>query len=83
MKPGWLENLGAVRPSHIFFSRPVPLRRIQTRLIRIGILCAIFSFPFSVWGQILAATTDSQGSQAKTPSASVMIPSRCRQHAAA
>jgi outer membrane protein len=44
---------------------PTAQLRTQSRLIRIGIVCAFISFPFTVWGQ----TTDSQRTQAK-PAAS-------------
>ena len=57
---------------NVSFSLSVRSRQTQSRLIRIGVLCAIFSFPFSVSGQTVAPTTESQASQVK-PAASTQI----------
>ena len=57
---------------NVSFSLSVRSRQTQSRLIRIGVLCAIFSFPFSVSGQTVAPTTESQESQVK-PAASTQI----------
>src|SRR6266478_8916569 len=58
--------------SNVSFSPSVRSRQTQSPLIRIGVLCAIFSFPFSVSGQTIAPTTESQESQVK-PAASTQI----------
>ncbi len=48
------------------FSPSVRFRRTQSRLIGIGVLCAVLSFPFGVWGQTTAPATGSQDSQVKS-----------------
>jgi len=63
---------GTAQLSSAFLSPFIRSRRTQSRLIRIGVLCAIFSFPFGVWGQTIGPTTESQGSQAG-PTASTRI----------
>jgi outer membrane protein len=60
------------RPSNAFFSPAIRSRRLRSRLIRIGVLFAMFSFPFGVWSQTIAPTTESEGSQVK-PAGSVQI----------
>ena len=83
MKPGWLENSKRVTGAtsevptmlrkialwNVSFSPSVRLRRTQSRLIRIGLLCAMFSFPFNVWGQAIAPSSESQAK----PAASMQI----------
>src|SRR5208283_4779951 len=56
-----------------------------SRLILIGVLCAVLSFPFGVWGETMAPTTESRGSQV-TPAGSTGIdygmPERLRRQVA-
>ena len=54
---------------NVSFSPSVRLRRTQSRLIRIGLLCVMFSFPFNVWGQAIAPSSESQAK----PAASMQI----------
>jgi hypothetical protein len=57
--------MGTTRSMRVFFSPNTQSRRAQYRLIRIGVLCAIFSFPFGVWGQTIATTPEKQESRMK------------------
>ena len=56
---------GNARLSNASSSTSVRLRRTQCGLIGIGLLCALLSYPFVVWGQSTAPTTQSQESQVK------------------
>jgi outer membrane protein TolC len=60
------------QPSIAFFSSFIRSRRAQSRLIQIGILCAMFSFPFGVWGQTIAVASESQGSEVE-PAGSMRV----------
>jgi outer membrane protein len=86
MKPRWLENSKRVTSAtsevptmlrkialwNVSFSPFVRLRRTQRRLLRIGLLCTMFSFPLSAWGQTVSPTTGVQASPAE-PTASEPI----------
>jgi len=63
---------GIAGPSYAFFSPSIRHRQTQSRLIRIGILCAMISFPVGVWGQTIGPTTGSKGSEVQ-PAGSVRI----------
>ena len=56
-------NLGTAGPSNGSFSLFVRLRRTRSRWIGIGVLCAVLSFPFGVWGQTITLAAESPGSQ--------------------
>jgi outer membrane protein len=73
----WLAGIrsasrGAALSSNAFFSTSIRLPKTQSRLIQIGVLCAMFSFPVGAWGQTAASNTESQGSQVK-PAGSTRI----------
>ena len=53
---------GAARQANAF-SPSVRFRRTQSRLIGIGVLCAVLSFPFGVRAQTIAPSTGSQDSR--------------------
>jgi outer membrane protein len=83
MKPRWLENSKRVTSAtsevptmlrkiarwNVSFSPFVRLRRTQRRLLRIGLLCTMFSFPLSAWGQTISPATGVQPTLAE-PAAS-------------
>jgi outer membrane protein len=52
------------RLSNAFYSPAIRSRRPRSRLIQIGVLFAMFSFSFIVWGQTIEPTTEGGGSQA-------------------
>ena len=58
-------RLGNARLSNASSSPSVRLQGPQSRVIGIGLLCALFSYPFAVWGQTIAPGTESQESQVK------------------
>ncbi len=51
-----------IAPSNPSFSPYVRLLRARNRFIGIGVLCAVFSLPFGVWGQTIAPTAESRES---------------------
>jgi len=55
-----------LRSFRAFVSPSIRAQRIQSRLIRIVVLCALFSISFGVWGcQTVVPSTESRGSQVK------------------
>ena len=58
-------NRTPAEPSNPFFSTSVQSRRTQRRLIAIGVLCAMISFPFAIWGQTISPTTENREFQVK------------------
>ena len=61
---------------NVSFSPSVRLRRTQSRLIRIGLLCALFSFPFDAWGQAIAPSRESQVKPAASTQIDYGMPER-------
>ena len=58
-------RLGNARLSNASSSPSVRLQGPQSRVIGIGLLCALFSYPLVVWGQTIAPGTESQESQVR------------------
>jgi len=53
-----------LRSFRAFVSTFIRAQRIRSRLIRIGVLCALFSISFGAWGcKTVIPTTESQESQ--------------------
>ncbi len=56
---------GNVQLANLSFAPSLSLPRAPSRLLGIGVLCAVFSYPFGAWGQTSAPANESQVSQGK------------------
>ena len=65
-------SIGILRPrrwnvpvANLSFGLSLSLLRNQSRLLGIGVLCAVFFYPLGAWGQTSAPANESQVSQGK------------------